>query len=129
MKGRAHVWRRRVDTPRFSYIAATCRDIVAGQPLEALRDKLRTAMKIVLEYQQNPLFHSADTRIRQAEAAAVEVYTNERVSKQGVVALGVFDAQAPLLQSLSWRPTCLSFCATWEQSLGGTGGKVALKPN
>lgn len=65
----------------FSISLHPLRDIVTGQPLEALRDKLRTAMKIVLEYQQNPVFHSAETTLRQAEAAAIEVYTNDRVSE------------------------------------------------
>ena len=56
-------------------------------------------MKMLLEYQQNPRFHSADTALRQAEAAAIRVYTNERVSERRVchaVALGAFTGLAPI---------------------------------
>ncbi|CAN0197450.1 unnamed protein product [Scytosiphon promiscuus] len=53
-------------------------DKVDNLPLETLYDKLRHAMKLLLEYQQNPGFRSAPETLLQAEAAAREVYTNER---------------------------------------------------
>lgn len=36
-------------------------------------------MKLLLEYQQNPGYRTAQDTLQQAEAAAREVYTNERV--------------------------------------------------
>lgn len=38
-------------------------------------------MKLLLEYQQNPRFRTAYETLQQAEAAAREVYTNEKVSR------------------------------------------------
>lgn len=42
---------------------------------------MRHAMKLLLEYQQNPTFWSAEKTLQQAEEAANYVYTNERVRK------------------------------------------------
>eukprot|EP00752_Nemacystus_decipiens_P005427 g4919.t1 len=53
-------------------------DKVENMPLEALYDTLRHAMKLLLEYQQNPCFRDAHTTLLQAEEAAKKVYTNER---------------------------------------------------
>lgn len=38
-------------------------------------------MKLLLEYQQNPRFRTAYETLQQAEAAAREVYTSEKVSR------------------------------------------------
>eukprot|EP00752_Nemacystus_decipiens_P005433 g4924.t1 len=53
-------------------------DKVDNIPVEALYDKLRHAMKLLLEYLQNPSFRGASTTLEQAEEAAKYVYTNER---------------------------------------------------
>ncbi|CAM9167392.1 unnamed protein product, partial [Hapterophycus canaliculatus] len=53
-------------------------DKVDNLPLEALYDKLRLAMKLLLEYQQEPGYRTAYETLQQAENAAREVYTNER---------------------------------------------------
>eukprot|EP00903_Cladosiphon_okamuranus_P015921 g14706.t1 len=53
-------------------------DKVDNIPVEALYDKLRYSMKLLLEYLQNPSFRGATTTLEQAEEAAKVVYTNER---------------------------------------------------
>lgn len=53
--------------------------MVARQPLGDLYDKLRHAMKLLLEYQQNPGYWKADDTLKEAEEVARFVYNNERV--------------------------------------------------
>lgn len=75
------------------------------QPLDQLYDKLRTAMKLVLEYQQNPTYHSADQVLRQAEGYARDVYTSERV--RGTIVShdgeGSFGSRIETNPIVSWR--------------------------
>lgn len=55
------------------------RTVVARQALEDLYDRLKLAMKFVLEYLQKPDFRDARATLQQAEEAAKYVYANERV--------------------------------------------------
>ncbi|CAM9291741.1 unnamed protein product [Ectocarpus sp. 4 AP-2014] len=64
-------------------------DKIDNLPLEALYDKLRHSMKLLLEYQQNPRFRTAYDTLQQAEAAAREVYTNEKSLVMNLSALRI----------------------------------------
>ncbi|CAM9617024.1 unnamed protein product, partial [Ectocarpus fasciculatus] len=64
-------------------------DKIDNLPLEALYDKLRHSMKLLLEYQQNPRFRTAYETLQQAEAAAREVYTNEKSLVMNLSALRI----------------------------------------